>query len=115
MFTKIKNENLKLGRIGTCPLCNGTTRRPLAEHEFNYREFTEEKARWHGYDKKTDTMKCYNCGPRGMYAGPSDGKVQLRPDGSPCLHRYHEEKIGRCYHSYTCEHCGDSYSIDSGD
>jgi hypothetical protein len=115
MITKVKNENLKLGRIGTCPVCNGTTRRPINEDEHYLRNLSSKEASWYGYDKETDTRKCGNCGPRGMFAGPSDGKVHLKPDGLPCKHRYHEETIGRCYHQSTCEHCGDSYTIDSGD
>ena len=115
MITQLKNENLRLGRFGTCPVCNGTTRRPLFEHEHYLRNYNTEQAKWYGYDKETDTKTCHNCGPKGMYAGGPDGKVNLRPDGTPCQHRYHEEKIGRSYYSYTCEHCGNGYSIDSGD
>jgi hypothetical protein len=43
------------------------------------------------------------------------GRVRLRPDGTPCTHKYFARNAGRCYTVYTCELCGDSYGIDSGD
>ena len=95
-------------RTGICPICNGTGRKPATEDSRKYR--------WHGYDQATDTQYCHNCGSRGMYAPPPDGRVELRKDnGEPCVHRFVEETIGRCYHRYTCEHCGSAHTIDSGD
>ena len=94
-------------RKGICPICNGTGRKPASK---------EARAHgWYGYDKNTDTQSCHNCGSHGMFAPPPDGKVELRPDGTPCEHHFTSQTIGRCYHRYTCKHCNTSYSIDSGD
>lgn len=30
-----------------------------------------------------------------------------------CDHEYESEKLGNCYHRYTCKKCGHSYTIDS--
>ena len=60
---------------------------------------------------KTD---CDNCGGQYMYAIPK-GEVPLRPDGTPCLHEYSFIKTGRTLTKHTCEHCHDSFTIDSGD
>lgn len=57
---------------------------------------------------------CDNCGGQYMYASPK-GEVPLRPDGTPCLHEYSFIKTGRCLTKYTCGHCHDSFTIDSGD
>ena len=100
-----------MARTGICPICNGTGRIP-ATGMGTY----EKEHKWYGYNKETDTKHCTNCGPRGMFAGPPDGKVELRKDnGEPCVHEFTSETIGRCYHRYTCKHCEKSYNIDSGD
>ena len=100
-----------MSRTGICPICSGSGRIPATEMR------TYEKDRkWYGYDKETDTKHCTNCGPHGMYAGPPDGKVELRKDnGEPCVHRFLSENMGRCLTKYTCEHCGSAHTIDSGD
>lgn len=97
-------------RTGICPICNGTGRLKADKME----QHAKDRG-WYGYDKETDTKQCTNCGVRGMYAPPPDGKVELRPDGTPCVHKFSGENIGRCYYRYTCEHCGSSHTIDSGD
>jgi hypothetical protein len=91
---------------GVCPVCNGTGRVPAGTAK--YKEVTV------GYDKSTDTLPCRNCGGQTM-SMKATGKVRLRPDGTPCEHKYVGHVAGRCYVVYTCEHCGDTYDIDSGD
>jgi hypothetical protein len=88
---------------GVCPVCNGSGRVPAG----NYRGI-------YGYDKATDTIGCRNCGGQTM-SMRATGKVRLRRDGTPCEHKYVGHNAGRCYTVYTCEHCGDTFSIDSGD
>lgn len=96
----MKNE------YGTCPICNGTARKPATANARAYG--------WYGYDKDTDTQECHNCGTHGNFGKP-DGKVELRPDGTPCEHRFLEETVSNCYHKYVCEHCGSTHHVDSGD
>ena len=91
---------------GTCPVCNGTGRRPAGNDQY--------KQVYAGYDKETDTLPCNNCGGQTMYGRPT-GRVPLRPDGTPCKHEYTSATVGRCLTRYTCKHCGSSYEIDSGD
>ena len=91
---------------GTCPVCNGTLRRPAGD--FRYKTTTV------GYDALTDTLPCNNCGGQAMYGRPT-GQVSLREDGSPCTHEYTSEHVGRCLTRYSCIHCDYAYSIDSGD
>lgn len=95
---------------GTCPVCNGTLRQPVTDKE-------RHSIKWNkSYDAETDTINCYNCMPRGMFASPiPTGVVSLNHEGAPCTHRFIETKLGNCYYRYTCEHCGDAFSIDSGD
>lgn len=73
---------------GVCPCCNGTL--------------------------KVNGRDCRNCGGQYMY-GPVTGEVRLNKEGVPCTHSYESKEIGRCYTRYTCRHCGDQHSIDSGD
>ena len=91
---------------GTCPVCEGTCRKPAGDGR--YKIYTA------GYDAATDTVPCTNCGGQTMWGKPT-GQVPLRPNGEPCKHEYNYTKLGRCYHGYTCKHCGYSYDIDSGD
>lgn len=94
---------------GTCPVCNGTKRVPATG---DYKDIT------YGYDRATDTFPCCNCGGQYQGSGPT-GQVALRADGTPCIHKYeetgplHRRMYG--WHEYTCTHCGDKHSIDSGD
>ena len=96
---------------GTCPVCNGTLRQAIDPIN------SASEKKWNRtYDPNTETVACRNCAPKGMFSsGIPTGIVPLNKDGEPCKHRYIERTIGRCYHSYTCEGCGDSYTIDSGD
>lgn len=91
---------------GTCPVCNGTGR--VEAGDYRYKNVIA------GYDPATDTLPCRNCGGQYMFGAPT-GEVQLREDGTPCVHSYKSETIGRCLTEYTCIHCGDSYQIDSSD
>ena len=98
-------------RTGICPVCNGTGRVEATKMD----QYAKDRG-WYGYDKVTDTKHCSNCGRHGMYPPPPDGKVELRKDnGEPCVHKFQEQTIGRCYYRYKCEHCGTAYTIDSGD
>ena len=69
---------------------------------------------WYGYSKEDDCCDCTNCGAQKMFGKPT-GRVQLRPDGTPCVHQYKGATIGRCLTQHICVHCGDTYVIDSGD
>lgn len=93
---------------GICPVCNGTCRVPIPEESKRYKSVIAS------YDPETDTLACNNCGGQTMYGKPT-GKVKLRADGSPCKHEYDYKQLGRCYHGYTCKHCGFFFDIDSGD
>lgn len=96
---------------GICPCCNGTKRRPCPDDLRQY----GEKYGWYGYDKTDGTVHCNNCGNQYMMGSPT-GKVPLRPDGTPCSHSYrgHSTRY-RCVTEYVCDHCGDTYQIDSSD
>ena len=91
---------------GTCPVCNGSGR--VAAGDYKYKHVVA------GYDKETDTLKCTNCGGQYMFGTPR-GEVRLNKEGVPCTHSYTSQTVGRCLTQYTCQHCGDSYQIDSGD
>lgn len=91
---------------GTCPVCNGSGRKPAGDDKY--------KHIYAGYDKATDTLPCTNCGGQYMYSTPK-GEVRLNKEGQPCKHSYSSKTVGRCLTEYTCEHCGDRYQIDSGD
>lgn len=92
---------------GTCPTCNGTTRVPY-NLDPSWRRVIA------GYDEATDTLGCTNCGGQYMFGRPT-GQVNLREDGTPCSHIYKSRNAGRCLTEYTCVHCSDRYTIDSGD
>lgn len=91
---------------GSCPVCQGTKRVPAGDHKY--------KSVIAGYDSATDTLECRNCGGQYMMGRPT-GEVRLNRDGIPCTHHYDSATIGRCLTQYTCRHCGDGYTIDSGD
>lgn len=93
---------------GTCPVCNGSGRVAVPEHQQRY------KTVYAGYDADTDTLGCTNCGGQYMY-GRATGQVRLREDGTACTHQYVSKAVGRCLTEYLCVHCGDRYQIDSGD
>ena len=88
---------------GTCPVCNGSGKVPLTDHERSY-----------SWNKDKTHRDCSNCGGQYMY-GTGKGEVRLNKDGVPCTHRYTSRIVGRCLTEYTCEECGDRYQIDSGD
>lgn len=97
---------------GVCPACNGTAR---VTPDDKTREYGI-KYGWYDYDAKTDTVPCRNCGAQYQFSIGGTGKVYLRDDnGEPCLHEYTGRTLGRCYTGYTCIHCRDHYTIDSGD
>lgn len=91
---------------GTCPVCNGTGRRPAGNIQY--------KQSYSGYDAETDTLACNNCGGQTMYGRPT-GQVPLNLLGEPCKHVYISRTVGRCLTEYTCTECGHRYQIDSGD
>lgn len=94
---------------GVCPVCNGSTRRPVPQALHQYLPNIA------GYDRASDTLACDNCGGQTMY-GRATGQVPLRPDGTPCKHEYQGQQRGNCYVVYRCTHgCGFTYDIDSSD
>lgn len=93
---------------GTCPVCNGSGRIPVEPSQERWKKIMAS------YDEATDTFACRNCGGQTMNCHGT-GQVNLRADGSPCVHEYQGVNAGRCYTVYTCVHCGDRYGIDSGD
>jgi hypothetical protein len=93
-------------QTGICPVCNGTGRCPAGNDPY--------KTSYARYDAATDTLPCRNCGGQTMH-GQGTGQVLLNKDGVPCTHKYTGRELGRCYWGYTCKHCGDYYTIDSGD
>ena len=101
----MKETKMHTHEHGVCPVCNGTGRVPLP---------AGVSRAVYGYNKETDTVPCRNCGGQTM-SMKATGKVRLRPDGTPCEHKYVGHVAGRCYVIYTCEHCGDTYDIDSSD
>lgn len=90
-----------------CPKCHGTGRAKVSKQDETYKEFI-----FH-YNKETDTVCCDNCGFQ--YGAAPTGIVKANKDNQPCLHQYQQITMGRCYTKYTCEYCGDWYSIDSSD
>lgn len=88
---------------GTCPVCNGEGQFPLTD---------EEKSKW--YNKDSTHRQCGNCGGRTM-GQKGYGQVRLNKEGKPCIHKYTSRNAGRCLTRYTCNDCGHSYEIDSGD
>lgn len=87
---------------GLCPVCNGACIVPGPK-----------------YVGQADpgTRPCTNCGGQYMFGTPR-GKVQLNQDGVPCTHSYKagtRQSIYRSVHTSMCEHCGDTWTSDSGD
>lgn len=96
---------------GACPVCNGTGRNH--DHSLELSDYAKSRG-WYGYRSEDDCIACDNCGAQYMF-GQATGQVNLRPDGTPCVHEYKGESVGRCLTKYTCVHCDDTYHIDSGD
>jgi hypothetical protein len=116
---------------GACPVCDGSTRRPVPEER---RRYIKHNARWghwglsgyqpagtgpfaDGQGYEGGTLPCRNCGGQYM-SGKATGRVPLRPDGAPCRHEYRdttESNHDRGWHVSKCAHCGDRLTIDSGD
>jgi hypothetical protein len=93
----------------TCPVCNGTKRRPVPDHARPYVNVMSS------YDPVTDTLGCNNCGVRGM-STRAMGIVRVDPaTGLGCHHEYDGRKAGNCYRIYTCRKCKDVYDVDSSD
>jgi hypothetical protein len=116
---------------GTCPVCDGTTRRPVPEDTRRYIRYNARWGHWgiagyqpagagpfaddQGYEG--GTLPCCNCGGQTM-SMTATGQVLLRPDGTPCEHKYGDgpnsnHRYGK--HDHVCIHCGHRYFIDSGD
>lgn len=93
---------------GVCPVCNGSGRMAVPDAQQQYKKSI------YGYDPVTDSLPCCNCGGQRQFGRPT-GEVRLNKNGDPCTHKYHSATVGRCLTKYTCEHCGDSFEIDSGD
>lgn len=92
----------------TCPVCNGTKRRPVPDSMKQYKSVMAS------YDPVTDTLACNNCGAQYMF-GSATGLVNVNSQGQPCMHRYISTSGGRCLTNYVCADCGDQYQIDSSD
>ena len=90
----------------TCPKCNGFGRIPAGDNKWKFISS--------GYRESDDTFKCDNCGGQYMMGVPT-GKVRFDKNNNPCYHSYKSQNVGRCLTQYSCEHCGDTYQIDSGD
>ncbi len=113
---------------GTCPVCLGSCRKAVPEETRKYLKYNGRWGHWGiaGYEPGGEppfadgcgyeggTLPCTNCGGATMSCRGT-GQVRLRPDGTPCLHKYTGQTVGNCYHRYTCTECGDVYHIDSGD
>lgn len=96
------------GKYVLCPCCKGTGRKAVPA-DYKYREIT------YGYDKATDTLPCDNCGGQTMSCHAYGWTLPNPSTGEGCKHEYNYRSGGRCYHLYTCKHCGYHYDIDSGD
>jgi len=98
---------MNMRALGTCPVCDGTGRMAAGNRQY--------KMVIYGYDAKTDTLGCNNCGGQYMDARPT-GQVPLNHEGQPCRHVYKGVPgRWRCTTDYVCQHCHDTYMIDSGD
>jgi hypothetical protein len=90
----------------TCPQCAGTKR----AHFDNPKNWAIA-----GYDPATSTVPCDNCGGQYQFEAPTGLVPPRRDNGERCLHAYTGRKIGNCLYEYTCTHCADRHTIDSGD
>lgn len=97
---------------GECPVCNGTGRVPTPPE---YRKWVNTWKGWQGHREDDDCVNCRNCGGQYMYGTPTGWVALNRETGEPCTHSYVGRNEGRCYTRYSCEYCGDTYHIDSGD
>lgn len=113
-----------MGNRGICPVCIGTAKMPLkhpgldTEHD-EMRRYGKLWG-WYGYSEEATadgqivaTVECGNCGSQYMH-GRATGQVPLRPDGKACRHSYASESAGKCLTRYTCRHCSDAFTVDSG-
>lgn len=107
---EVKKDNSMSKEKGVCPVCNGTGHMPCPDSLRKY----GVSSGWYGYRAEDDTVTCTNCGGQYMFGKPT-GEVNLRADGTPCVHEYEGRNAGRCYTIYTCKHCDDNYAIDSSD
>jgi hypothetical protein len=101
---------MEIAKQGICSICNGTGRMSTPDRLRVY----AVKYGWYGYRKEDDCCDCTNCGGQLQWGKPT-GMVNLRVDGTPCVHEYTSKNISNCYNGYTCKHCGDYHTIDSGD
>lgn len=91
--------------LAECPKCHGTGNG--AALTLFEKLYTWNKERTH--------HPCNNCGGQYMYGKPS-GMTHIDPStGLGCMHEYKHSLLGRCYHGYRCDNCGDNFTIDSGD
>jgi hypothetical protein len=90
-----------------CPVCEGGLRRPAAGEPYAHL--------LSGYDAVTDTLPCNNCGAQYGWGFRPTGQVRVNGRGQACTHLYRESQLGRAWYLYRCEHCGDSFKVDSGD
>jgi hypothetical protein len=97
----------------TCPVCLGSGRVPIGTLNIADQGFAKSQG-WHGYRAVDDTINCCNCGAQYMFGKPT-GLVRARRDGTACLHEYRGREVGRCLTLFTCRHCGDTHTVDSGD
>lgn len=89
---------------GICPVCKGEKEVHLTEKELAQ-----------SWNKNRKTKPCRNCGGQYQFGSPS-GTVPLNKEGTPCEHSYQGKSTRwRCVTEYICQHCNDSYKIDSGD
>lgn len=58
---------------------------------------------------RVDGQPCRNC----MDTRP--GFTYQLPDGTACVHRLTERKVGRCIYEYTCSRCSIRFTVDSSD
>jgi hypothetical protein len=119
-------------KTGVCPVCDGTTRRPVEEDGQRYIKYVARWDHWSvagyqpagsgpfvdGQGYEGGTFPCTNCG--GQYMSMrATGRVPLRADGTPCKHQYKDDETRsnhrRGWHVSNCIHCGDCLMIDSGD
>jgi hypothetical protein len=102
MNLRIKDEDIPAWAC-RCPVCDGTGTAKLTEKEKQY-----------SWNKGKETRDCRNCGGQYQY-GTARGYVRANADGVGCTHHYTDHNVGRCLTESKCIHCGETYTIDSGD